>query len=409
MADGAIISIPAMAITGVRTGPSTRESGQILVLTAVTMVALLGIAALALDVSYMFDKRNRLHAAADAAAKSAAIEVFRNVSASQSSLEAFADEEVAAHGFSPVRRGGSGTTLVVVNHPPASGAFAGNPNFVEAIVSEETPTFFAKIIGWMSMRPTASAVAGTGNPANCLITVIDLQIGNSLIDTNGCSVAVGGNLYGTNPNAEISGTPMPTVGVTGTCSGTCGAMGTMTTGTPPPTDPLAGLVAPTNPGGCIPGTSATLNQGCYTSISSSVTTLNAGIYYITGPIDVGNITGSNVMLFLAPGSQLTAQNNKSMTLTAPSSGAYKGIAIFQDRANTSDIDIKNNFTLTVTGAVYFPGADITIKNSLLIANTTCTLFIAKSLNVFNGSGNFTNSGCASLYGGAAYLTVTIAQ
>jgi len=137
--------------------------------------------------------------------------------------------------------------------------------------------------------------------------------------------------------------------------------------------------------------------------------LNAGIYYITGQVDIGNLTGSNVMLFLAPGAQLTAQNNKSLTLTAPSSGTFKGIAIFQDRTNTNDIDIKNNFTLTVTGAVYFPGADITIKNSLLIANTTCTLFISRSLNVFNGSGNFTNSGCASLFGGAAYLTVTIAQ
>jgi hypothetical protein len=373
------------------------------------MVALLSIAALALDASFMYDKRNRLHAAADAAAKSAAIEAFRNTTVSQGSLEAFADQQVATHGFSPARLGG--TTTVVINHPPsaAAGALAGNPNFVEAIVSEETDTFFAKIIGWTRLTPGARAVAGTGNPANCLITMQNLDIGNSEIDTNGCSVAVGGNLGGTNPNAEITGTPVPTVAVTGTCSGTCGAMGTLTTGTPPPTDPLAGMAAPSNPGGCVAGTAATLTAGCYTSIASTVTTLNAGIYYITGQVDVGNLTGSNVMLFLAPGAQLTAQNNKSLTLTAPSSGTFKGVAIFQDRTNTNDIDIKNNFTLTVTGAVYFPGADITIKNSLLIANTTCTLFISKSLNVFNGSGNFTNSGCASLYGGAAYLTVTIAQ
>ena len=409
MAEGAIISIPAMTLTRVGTGPFSRESGQILVLTAVTMVALLSIAALALDASFMYDKRNRLHAAADAAAKSAAIEVFRNTTVSQGSLEAFADQQVATHGFSPSRLGG--TTAVVINHPPsaAAGALAGNPNFVEAIVSEETDTFFAKIIGWTQLTPAARAVAGTGNPANCLITVINLTIGNSEIDTNGCSVAVGGDLAGTNPNAEITGTPVPTVAVTGTCTGTCGAMGTLTTGAPPPTDPLAGLAAPSNPGGCVAGTAATLNAGCYTNIADTVTTLNAGIYYITGQVDVGNLTGSNVMLFLAPGAQLTAQNNKSLTLTAPSSGPYKGIAIFQDRTNTNDIDIKNNFTLTVTGAVYFPGADITIKNSLLIANTTCTLFISKSLNVFNGSGNFTNSGCASLFGGAAYLTVTIAQ
>jgi hypothetical protein len=381
------------------------------VATAISMVALLAIAALALDVSYMFDKRNRLHAAADAAAKSAAIEVFRNPSAAQADLEAFADQQVAAHGFSPSRLGG--TTSVVINHGPASGPFAGNANYVEAIVSENTSTFFAKIIGWSAMTPSATAVAGTGNPANCLITMQDLSIGNSVIDTNGCSVAVGGNLGGTNPNAEVTGTPVPSVAVTGTCSGTCGAMGTLTTGAPPPTDPLAGLAAPLPTGvNCpagAPGTAATLSPGCYTSIASTVTTLNAGIYYITGPVDIDSLTGNNVMLYLTGAGQLTAQNNKSLTITAPSTGAYKGIAIFQDPSDTNDIDIKNNFTLTVTGALYFPGTNITIKNSLLIANTTCTVFIAKSLNVFNGSGNFTNSGCAGLYGGAAYLTVTIAQ
>jgi hypothetical protein len=37
------------------------------------------------------------------------------------------------------------------------------------------------------------------------------------------------------------------------------------------------------------------------------------------------------------------------------------------------------------------------------------LFIAKSLNLGNGTGNFSNSGCAGLYGGAAFLSVSIAQ
>ena len=32
--------------------------------------------------------------------------------------------------------------MVVTNHPPASGAFAGNAGYVEAIVSEPTNTFF---------------------------------------------------------------------------------------------------------------------------------------------------------------------------------------------------------------------------------------------------------------------------
>ena len=51
------------------------------------MVALLGISALTLDTSYVFAKRNQLHAAADAAAKSGAIEIVRNASVGEPALE----------------------------------------------------------------------------------------------------------------------------------------------------------------------------------------------------------------------------------------------------------------------------------------------------------------------------------
>src|SRR5689334_20931616 len=93
-----------------------QDSGQILVLTTVSMIALLGIMAISLDASFMFEKRNQLHAAADAAAKSAAIEVIRNPAVSQASLEKFADQQIIAHGFQPARLGG--TANVVVNRPP---------------------------------------------------------------------------------------------------------------------------------------------------------------------------------------------------------------------------------------------------------------------------------------------------
>jgi hypothetical protein len=63
----------------------------------------------------------------------------------------------------------------------------------------------------------------------------------------------------------------------------------------------------------------------------------------------------------------------------------------------------------VTGAIYMPSADVVFPNSLLIANTTCQLFIAKSLNIWNGNGNFDNSACANLFGGAAYLSVSLGE
>src|SRR4030095_16278379 len=68
------------------------ERGQILLLIALSIVVIIGVMSLTLDASFMYEERNRLHAAADAAAKSAALEVFRGNSL-QAHLDAFAQRE----------------------------------------------------------------------------------------------------------------------------------------------------------------------------------------------------------------------------------------------------------------------------------------------------------------------------
>src|SRR4030095_9423847 len=93
------------------------EKGQLLIITALGLVMLLGITAFSIDASFMYDKRNRLYASADAAAKSAAIEVHRYANPSATippltSLEKYADQQVSSHGLTPSRVGG--TTSVVV-------------------------------------------------------------------------------------------------------------------------------------------------------------------------------------------------------------------------------------------------------------------------------------------------------
>jgi Flp pilus assembly protein TadG len=400
------------------------ETGSILVLTALSMIVLLGIAALSVDISFMYDKRNRLQAAADAAAKSAAFELQRNSSISLSDLQTFANQQVSAHGFDP-----AGTTSVVVHHPPTLGSFSGQSGYVEVIVSEPTSTFFGRILSRTSMTPSARAVAGTSNNLACIITLappgsspFSLAIGNST-SLNGCGVAAGGDLNAFNPNSTFNGTPIPSVGIVGSCTGTCGncptsistgCMGRLTTGAPTPTDPLAGLAPPPQSGvGCpagVAGTAATLSPGCYTSIATTVTHLNAGIYYVTGKLDVAtNLTGTGVMIYLTGGGYISIGNHNALHVSAPTSGTYTGIAIFQDPADSNAFSVSNNTSLDVNGAIYMPGADVNINNSLSFINTNCTLFIAHSLNIRNGNGSMSNAGCATTFGGAAFLSVSIAE
>ena len=287
------------------------EPGQVLILTALCIPVLLGIAALSIDAAFMYDIRNRLYAAADAAAKSGAIEVRRNPSVTQANLENFAHQQVAAHGFTP-----GTTTSVVVRRCSDAGAtcsapHAGNAEYVEAIVSEPRATFFGSILGITSMTPGARAVAGSGAGPNCLITLAppgsappSISIGNSVISMPNCSVADGGHLVTTNPNADINAL---STGVTGACTGAgCSNMTSMQTGAPSPIDPLDGLQPPPFPGGCVsvvnPATA--LTAGCYSRISANTTlTFGPGTYYVTGPILIGNnvtvrSTGG-IMIYLA--------------------------------------------------------------------------------------------------------------
>ena len=94
------------------------ERGQILIVNVASLVMLLGVAALSIDASFMYDKRNKLYAAADAAAKSAAAEVHRNPGVSTTDLRTFANHEVSALGLDP-----GVSTTVTINHPPANGPF----------------------------------------------------------------------------------------------------------------------------------------------------------------------------------------------------------------------------------------------------------------------------------------------
>src|SRR5262249_15233615 len=116
---------------------STRdgERGQVLVLTAVALIALCAVVGLAFDVWYLFDDRRRPQTAADAAALAGAREWRK---AGSAGVVAAANAGAASNGFTNGQNG----TDVVVNIPPTSGYYASNSSFLETIVSRSRPTLF---------------------------------------------------------------------------------------------------------------------------------------------------------------------------------------------------------------------------------------------------------------------------
>jgi hypothetical protein len=392
------------------------ESGSVLILTALSIVLLLGVAAFAVDGSFMYTERNRMWAAADAAAKAGALEAFYG-NTTQANLEAFADHEATLHNFSPARSGGD--TDILVYHPPITGDHIGEAGYVEVTVARTTATFFGTVLGWANLRPSARAVAGPGSGPNCLIALAPegseppaISIGVTTLNMPNCNIADTGDLACTNPGGQCfidSGTT--SIGADA-CEGRCDNMGPITTNAPPPIDPLAGRLVDVVHGACgpAPATGVIPAGVCYSSLLVSVDrTFAPGTVYFDGPITFNSgrtLTGNGTTLVLDIGASLVANQNNQVTLVAPTSGTYPGIALYQVAGNTNDITFENSSSLNITGAMYAPTADVYFRNGL-DSSSDCVLFVVQSLTIENGNGALNNA--CSAYAGSPLMTVTLAE
>jgi hypothetical protein len=308
---------------------------------------------------------------------------------------------------------------VTLNRPPATGPFAGNSAYVEAILSQTTPSFFGNAWGARSSTPTARAVAGSSASPGCFITFDDTVLGGSALNAANCDVAIGGDLDTHNQTTITA----DHVGVTGGWNNR-GSVPNLFLSVPPPGDPLARLPAMSDPGGTCSApvtvsSNMTINPGKYCGFTftgnNRTLTLNAGHYYITGPITASSpgkdviITGTGVMIYIAPGGSINLDSNfVDIDISAPTSGTYKGIAFFQDRANSADaILAKNNSDITINGVMYFPNAHVEMKNNGLTGNP-CGLFVGKSLEIKNNATFNLNNTCSD-FGGSPIQTVSLAE
>lgn len=86
---------------------------------------------------------------------------------------------------------------------------------------------------------------------------------------------------------------------------------------------------------------------------------------------------------------VTANAQATTNITAPTSGPYKGVAIYQDRRAT-DCNGCNKLNggsdFAITGALYFPSQELWY-NGNGGTNATCTMVIARRI-VFTGNNKF---------------------
>jgi Putative Flp pilus-assembly TadE/G-like len=144
--------------------------------------------------------------------------------------------------------------------------------------------------------------------------------------------------------------------------------------------------------------------GDFTINGGGISTLAAGIYYISGNL---NITGSggqavnanNVTLALTGASSIInyTSNNATLTLTAPTTGWNQGIAVWEPNSTGNNlIATGNSAVANITGVIYTPKASVDYEGNT--GNTSmCTQIVAKAVS-FGGNSINISGDCSTVPG-----------
>lgn len=423
---------------------------------AVAIVAFLGMAALAIDVGFWYLELRRARNAADAGAM-AGVAVMSRYSAATNDPYVGAPqgigaarETAAGNGFSQ----GDGVT-VTINHPPVSGAYAGNPWAMEVIISARQASRLSRVVNasgspMLGVRAVA-AVEDLGPACMLALGGDGLRIGGSAVTaTQACvlaSNATGDDSIRFYGSANITA---ETVVASGECSG-CD-LATLSTPyrsyAPPTSNPFASLNNKAMPttmdcfpqprfsgGGGQPtqtwqpsipaggGGSGSLHGYCGDTTLSNGQTLNlqAGVYYFWnsglrlsgGTIRCSNCgaPGTNGVTLVFTGSD----PNRIGTLRMDGTGTvdlyaspvqpdpdYNGILFYRDVRATNDngpfaTTINGGSTIKLSGGMYFPSSTISYSGNMA-STQPCTTVVGMSI-VLSGSSTTTldNTNC-SIYG-----------
>jgi Flp pilus assembly protein TadG len=122
--------------------------------------------------------------------------------------------------------------------------------------------------------------------------------------------------------------------------------------------------------------------------------INGGDAFIQGDI---SCTGCTIVLTNKDSAsndigEFKVNADAKINLTAPTTGTFKGIAIYQDRraqdSSSAQNKINGNSESVITGAIYFPNQELDYNGT---GNTSavCTMFVARRI-IFSGNGSTSN-------------------
>jgi hypothetical protein len=141
-----------------RQSENNPNRGVVVVLFALILPCMIGLMALIVDGGIVMSSHRKLQNASDTVALSVANRFFRGVS--QSDCLTYAQELRTTNFSSSSPVSWNRGTIDTINNPPLTGPYAGNPKFIEVVLSAPFPRVFSGVFGTGNHRFTARSVAG---------------------------------------------------------------------------------------------------------------------------------------------------------------------------------------------------------------------------------------------------------
>ena len=386
------------------------KRGNTLIVVAAAAPLLIGASAIGVDTIQVALAKRQLQRSADSAAMAGAYSVLQSGSVSTAVTRDLTHNNRITLAGAPT-----------IENAPTTGAFAGNARAVRVVLrANRTVPFMSFFTGSTMAVEVEATAAAVPDGTYCVVSLENTSAtgvsfgGNTTTDL-GCGVATnstGPAAISVNGSPTVMASPIAAVG--GVPPASRFGTGSVTLPySPPQPDPFAGLPSADIPSSVSspcpsvsvnPNDTTTLSPGCFSGMDIKGTvTLNPGVYYINGSTlsfgSQAHVTGTGVTFILTSTSAATSPSSiaqidmnggAELNLTAPSSGTYSGVLVYQHRnAPLTNQHINGNSTSRIDGAFYMPSTEITFNGNAGMA-VQCLRLVGRRVN-FSGNSNLVNT------------------
>lgn len=368
---------------------------------AMILPALIGFAALGVEVANLFRQERYLELAADAAVISA-MSGSKSIDARRNDAQVI----VAAYGLNA-----TDSSFFKFNMPPLSGHYSGDNQAGEVVLQYTRGPGLLGLFRSANITVSGRAVAKRAIQSFGCVLLLERTAANTLTLNNGASItnndcemvvnsAASESIYLWN-NATIYG-PVYTVGNYWLATSARLLGDPVTTSGDITTDPYASMSLPqkppcTNQSNSFSGrNNIFINPGAFcagiTIANNSAVTFRPGTYFIDSFFRVGqnsdvSATDGVTIIFQPTVTNINLANGSTLNLVAPRSGTTPGLALIGNVPGDITVTLENGATMQVVGALYMPTAHVTFLGNANTGNSPCTQLVAKRLTI-SGALNF---------------------